>query len=67
MVIQALAASGLAATRLGLEITESVLLQDSEATLATLRTRRASLRSDHIRELDDETSAGSRDPVLALL
>jgi diguanylate cyclase (GGDEF)-like protein/PAS domain S-box-containing protein len=35
-VIEALSASGLDAHRLELEITESVLLQDSEATLATL-------------------------------
>jgi diguanylate cyclase (GGDEF)-like protein/PAS domain S-box-containing protein len=35
-VMAALYASGLAAGRLELEITESVLLQDSEATLATL-------------------------------
>ena len=35
-VISALAASGLPARRLELEITESVLLQDNEATLATL-------------------------------
>jgi EAL domain-containing protein (putative c-di-GMP-specific phosphodiesterase class I) len=35
-VISALASSGLAANRLELEITESVLLNDSEATLATL-------------------------------
>jgi predicted signal transduction protein with EAL and GGDEF domain len=35
-VIAALSASGLAANRLELEITESVLLQESEATLATL-------------------------------
>jgi diguanylate cyclase (GGDEF)-like protein len=35
-VTSALAASGLPARRLELEITESVLLQDSEATLATL-------------------------------
>jgi diguanylate cyclase (GGDEF)-like protein len=35
-VFNALAMSGLAASRLELEITESVLLQDSEATLATL-------------------------------
>jgi diguanylate cyclase (GGDEF)-like protein/PAS domain S-box-containing protein len=35
-VIAALSASGLAANRLELEITESVLLQDGEATLATL-------------------------------
>jgi predicted signal transduction protein with EAL and GGDEF domain len=44
-VIAALAASGLAAHRLELEITESVLLQDSEATLATLhRLRDAGIR-----------------------
>jgi diguanylate cyclase (GGDEF)-like protein len=36
VVVSALAASGLAAQRLELEITESILLQDSEATLATL-------------------------------
>ncbi|WP_426614885.1 bifunctional diguanylate cyclase/phosphodiesterase [Bradyrhizobium sp. McL0616] len=36
IVIEALAASGLAARRLELEITESVLLQNSEATLTTL-------------------------------
>jgi diguanylate cyclase (GGDEF)-like protein/PAS domain S-box-containing protein len=35
-IIEALSASGLTAHRLELEITESVLLQDSEATLATL-------------------------------
>ena len=35
-VISALGASGLPANRLELEITESVLLQDNEATLATL-------------------------------
>jgi len=35
-VIAALSTSGLAANRLELEITESVLLQESEATLATL-------------------------------
>jgi EAL domain-containing protein (putative c-di-GMP-specific phosphodiesterase class I) len=35
-VTSALAVSGLPARRLELEITESVLLQDSEATLATL-------------------------------
>jgi EAL domain-containing protein (putative c-di-GMP-specific phosphodiesterase class I) len=35
-VINALAISGLAANRLELEITESVLLHDNEATLATL-------------------------------
>jgi len=35
-VINALAVSGLAASRLELEITESVLLQESETTLATL-------------------------------
>ena len=36
-VLSALAHSGLAASRLELEITEAVLLQDAEATLATLR------------------------------
>ena len=36
VVVGALAASGLAAERLELEITESMLLQDSEATLSTL-------------------------------
>ena len=36
VVVGALAASGLAADRLELEITETLLLQDSEATLATL-------------------------------
>jgi EAL domain-containing protein (putative c-di-GMP-specific phosphodiesterase class I) len=36
-VVNALASSGLAANRLELEITESVLLQDNEATLAVLR------------------------------
>ena len=38
---EALAASGLAANRLEIEITESVLLQNSEATLATLHELRA--------------------------
>jgi len=36
VIVSTLAASGLAADRLELEITESVLLQDSEATLAVL-------------------------------
>jgi diguanylate cyclase (GGDEF)-like protein len=36
LVTSALAASGLAANRLELEITETILLQDNEATLATL-------------------------------
>jgi len=40
-VIAALAASGLAPERLELEITESVLLQDSEATLAALHKLRS--------------------------
>src|SRR5213075_2849149 len=35
-IINALAASGLSPVRLELEITETILLQDSEATLATL-------------------------------
>ena len=39
-VLSALAASGLPAQRLELEITESVLLENSEATLQTLRTLR---------------------------
>ncbi len=37
VVVGALAASGLPATRLEVEITESVLMQNSEATLATLQ------------------------------
>ncbi len=41
VVVSALAASGLAADRLELEITESTLLQDSEATLSTLYQLRA--------------------------
>ena len=41
VVVSALAASGLAPDRLELEITETVLLQDSEATLATLYQLRA--------------------------
>jgi EAL domain-containing protein (putative c-di-GMP-specific phosphodiesterase class I) len=41
VVVSALAASGLAADRLELEITETVLLHDSEATLATLYQLRA--------------------------
>jgi diguanylate cyclase (GGDEF)-like protein len=40
-VVSALAISGLAACRLELEITESVLLQDRDATLATLHKLRA--------------------------
>lgn len=40
-VIQSLAASGLAASRLELEITESVLLQDNDTTLTTLHELRA--------------------------
>jgi diguanylate cyclase (GGDEF)-like protein len=40
-VINALAVSGLAASRLELEITESVLLNDNEATLATLHQLRS--------------------------
>ena len=41
LVVSALAASGLAPDRLELEITESTLLQDSEATLSTLYQLRA--------------------------
>ena len=41
IVTSALASSGLAPHRLELEITEGVLLQDSEATLATLHQLRA--------------------------
>jgi diguanylate cyclase (GGDEF)-like protein/PAS domain S-box-containing protein len=40
-VVNALSASGLAPQRLELEITESVLLQDSDATLATLHQLRS--------------------------
>ena len=40
LVFSALAASGLAAHRLELEITESVLLENTERTLATLRNLR---------------------------
>jgi len=40
-VVSALAISGLAACRLELEITESVLLQDGDVTLATLHKLRA--------------------------
>jgi diguanylate cyclase (GGDEF)-like protein len=40
-IVSALAASGLPAHRLELEITESVLLQDNEATLATLHQMRS--------------------------
>ena len=45
-VISALAASGLSPGRLELEITESVLLQDSEATLTTLHRLREHRRPD---------------------
>ena len=41
VVVNALATSGLAADRLELEITETVLLHDSEATLSTLYQLRA--------------------------
>ena len=41
VVVSALAASGLAAERLELEITENILLQDSEVTLSTLYQLRA--------------------------
>jgi diguanylate cyclase (GGDEF)-like protein len=53
-VIQAVAAAGLAPTRLELEITESVLLQESAATLATLH----SLRSFGVRISMDDFGTG---------
>jgi diguanylate cyclase (GGDEF)-like protein/PAS domain S-box-containing protein len=53
-VISALAASGLAPARLELEITESVLLQDSEATLAALH----KLRSFGVRISMDDFGTG---------
>jgi EAL domain-containing protein (putative c-di-GMP-specific phosphodiesterase class I) len=40
-VVSALAASGLPPRRLGIEITEAVLMRDNEATLATLHQLRA--------------------------
>ena len=46
MVVSALAASGLPAQRLELEITESVLLHDNEATLATLHQLQEAWRAD---------------------
>jgi predicted signal transduction protein with EAL and GGDEF domain len=54
MVFAALAASGLAAQRLELEITESVLLQDNAATLATLH----QLRSLGVRIAMDDFGTG---------
>jgi diguanylate cyclase (GGDEF)-like protein/PAS domain S-box-containing protein len=53
-VISALTASGLAPARLELEITESVLLQDSEGTLATLH----NLRSFGVRISMDDFGTG---------
>ncbi len=54
VVVSALAASGLAAHRLELEITESALLQDSDATLATLY----SLREIGVRIAMDDFGTG---------
>jgi diguanylate cyclase (GGDEF)-like protein len=54
MVFAALAASGLPASRLELEITESVLLQDNAATLATLH----QLRSLGVRIAMDDFGTG---------
>jgi diguanylate cyclase (GGDEF)-like protein len=54
MVFAALATSGLAAQRLELEITESVLLQDNAATLATLH----QLRSLGVRIAMDDFGTG---------
>jgi predicted signal transduction protein with EAL and GGDEF domain len=54
MVFAALASSGLAAHRLELEITESVLLQDNAATLATLH----QLRSLGVRIAMDDFGTG---------
>jgi predicted signal transduction protein with EAL and GGDEF domain len=53
-IVAALSASGLVAHRLELEITESVLLQDSEATLATLH----KLRNFGIRISMDDFGTG---------
>ena len=54
MVFAALAASGLAASRLELEITESVLLHDNAATIATLH----QLRSLGVRIAMDDFGTG---------
>ena len=54
VVVGALAATGLAAHRLELEITESALLQDSDATLATL----FSLREIGVRIAMDDFGTG---------
>jgi len=53
-VVSALASSGLAPERLELEITETVLLQDSEATLATLH----QLREQGVRIAMDDFGTG---------
>jgi EAL domain-containing protein (putative c-di-GMP-specific phosphodiesterase class I) len=53
-IVGALAASGLAATRLEVEITETVLLQDQESTLATLH----QLRSLGVRIAMDDFGTG---------
>ena len=54
MVISALAAGGLSPTQLELEITESVLLEETDATLRTLH----QLRSFGIRVSLDDFGAG---------
>jgi EAL domain-containing protein (putative c-di-GMP-specific phosphodiesterase class I) len=54
VVVSALAASGLAAHRLELEITESILMQDNEATLSTLN----QLRELGVRIVMDDFGTG---------
>jgi EAL domain-containing protein (putative c-di-GMP-specific phosphodiesterase class I) len=54
VVVNALASSGLAPDRLELEITESILLQDSKATLATLH----GLRNMGVRIAMDDFGTG---------
>jgi diguanylate cyclase (GGDEF)-like protein len=54
VVVNALASSGLAPDRLELEITESILLQDSKATLATLH----ALRNMGVRIAMDDFGTG---------
>ena len=60
VVMSALAASGLPARRLELEITESTLLQDSESTLATL----FNLRALGVRIAMDDFGTGYSSPQL---